>query len=122
MENAERKTDRQERIPDFSQKTIHETRIGVIGAGATGNEVLKNLALVGVGYVYCTDMDHIASSNISRTVLFTEKDVGARKAVLAVERFQMMNIDNGVADYFDGDICHGLGDGVFRHLDVIPVT
>lgn len=71
MENAERKTDRQERIPDFSQKTIHETRIGVIGAGATGNEVLKNLALVGVGYVYCTDMDHIASSNISRTVLFT---------------------------------------------------
>lgn len=119
MEKAEKKTDRQERIPDFSQQTIREARIGVIGAGATGNEVLKNLALVGFGYVYCSDMDHISSSNISRTVLFTEKDIGKRKAVLAAERFQAMNIDNGVADYYDGDICHGLGDGVFRHLDII---
>ena len=43
----ERKTDRQERIPHFSQEAIKDTKIAVIGAGATGNEVLYFLALTG---------------------------------------------------------------------------
>ena len=115
----EKTTSRQELIPHFSQKTIRNTRVGVIGAGATANEVLKCLALTGFGYVYISDMDFISTSNLSRTVLFTEHDIGDRKAVVAAERFTTMNIDNGVADYFDGDICHGLGDGVIRHLDLV---
>lgn len=115
----EKTTARQELIPHFSQETIHNTKVGVIGAGATANEVLKCLALTGFGYVHISDMDVISTSNLSRTVLFTEHDVGERKAAVAAERFTAMNIDDGMADYFDGDICHGLGDGVIRHLDLV---
>ena len=52
----ERKTDRQERIPHFSQEAIRDTKIAVIGAGATGNEVLKCLALTGLRDVYKRQM------------------------------------------------------------------
>ena len=115
----ERTTDRQERIPSFLQSCIRNTKVAVIGAGATGNEVLKCLALTGFGYVFITDMDHISTSNLSRTVLFTQEDVGKRKAATAAERFCAMNIDKGKADFFDGDLCHGLGEGVIRHADLV---
>ncbi len=116
---TENKTDRQERIPYFDQKAIRNTSVLVVGAGATGNEVLKCLALTGFGYVFVADMDHISTSNLSRTVLFTEKDVGRRKAPVAAERFTNMSIDDGIADFYDGDLCHGLGEGVFRHVDIV---
>lgn len=116
---TETKTDRQERIPFFEQNSIRRARVLVVGAGATGNEVLKCLALTGFGYVFIADMDDISTSNLSRTVLFTENDVGKQKAPLAAERFTRMNIDGGEADYYDGDLCHGLGEGVFRHVDIV---
>ena len=115
----ESKTDRQERILHFSQDVIRNTKIVVIGAGATGNEVLKCLALTGFGYVYVTDMDHISTSNLSRTVLFSEADIGRRKSSTAAERFCAMHIDHGKADFFDGDICHGMGEGVLRRADIV---
>ena len=69
MSEIERKTDRQERIPNFSQRAIQNAKVAVIGAGATGNEVLKCLALTGFRYVCIADMDEISTSNLSRTVL-----------------------------------------------------
>lgn len=112
-------TDRQELIPHFRQAVIRKAKIAVIGAGATGNEVLKCLALTGFGYVLMGDMDHISTSNLSRTVLFTAADVGRRKAETAAQRFTAMNIDGGTTDFFDGDLCHNLGEGALRHVDYV---
>jgi len=119
MSNYERKSDRQERIPNFLQSNIRKAKVAVIGAGATGNEVLKCLALTGFGYVYIMDMDHISTSNLSRTVLFNENDVGKRKAQTAAERYSDMCIEPAGADVFDGDLCHGLGEGIIRHVDLV---
>lgn len=66
----ETKTDRQERIPHFEQASIRNAKVMVVGAGASGNEVLKNLALIGFGYIFVADFDDISTSNLSRTVLF----------------------------------------------------
>ena len=119
MSDHERKTDRQERIPNFLQSNIRKAKVAVIGAGATGNEVLKCLALTGFGYVYITDMDHISTSNLSRTILFNEDDVGKRKAQTAAERYCDMCIETARADVLDGDLCHSLGEGVIRHVDLV---
>ena len=51
-------------------------RILVVGAGALGNEVIKNLALVGVGTTYLIDLDVVEPSNLSRSVLFRAEDGG----------------------------------------------
>ena len=57
----------------------------MVGAGAIGCELLKNLALMGVGHVSVTDPDHIEKSNLSRQFLFGAKDVGRHKALVAAE-------------------------------------
>ena len=58
----------------------------VVGAGALGNEIIKNLALLGVGRVFVADRDRIERSNLSRSVLFREADCGRSKAEVAAER------------------------------------
>jgi molybdopterin-synthase adenylyltransferase len=70
----------------FSQQAIAETEVIVVGAGAVGNEVLKNLALLGVGTIQIFDFDRIEEHNLTRSVLFREKDVGRNKAEVAAER------------------------------------
>ena len=62
--------DRQKRIAGWDQELIKNAKVMVIGAGATGNEVVKNLTLCGVSTIYLIDYDLIESSNLSRCVLF----------------------------------------------------
>lgn len=116
----ESKTDRQERIEGWQQDVLRQARVLVVGAGATGNELLKNLALLGVGYVLVCDMDHVDNSNLSRTVLFREEDLNQKKAVVAARRFQEINVEPAArADYFVGNVCSELGAGVWNHIDVV---
>ena len=66
-------------------RMIENVRILVVGAGALGNEVLKNLVLMGVRHLTIVDFDAIESSNLSRTVLFRKEDIDKNKAVIAAE-------------------------------------
>jgi adenylyltransferase/sulfurtransferase len=67
------KFDRQKRIHGWDQSKISKAKIMVIGVGATGNEVVKNLALSGVGTLYLVDFDFIEMSNLNRCVLFNSQ-------------------------------------------------
>lgn len=112
--------DRQERIEWWDQARLREARVLVIGAGAIGNETLKNLAMLGIGNILLCDMDTIAVSNLSRTVLFRREDAGKGKAETAALRVREMALEKTCAvDYFDGDVVWELGTGVFRYFDVI---
>jgi ubiquitin-activating enzyme E1 len=66
----------------------------VVGAGAIGCELLKNLSAMGActnkGRVVVTDMDTIEKSNLSRQLLFRDADIGkfkSKAAEAAVRRF-----------------------------------
>lgn len=112
--------DRQERIEWWSQEKLRNARVLVIGAGAIGNETLKNLALLGIGNILICDMDTISVSNLSRTVLFRKEDAGKKKAEIAAVRTKEMSLeDSSRIDFFDGDIVWELGAGVFRYFDVV---
>ena len=67
------KFDRQKRIHGWDQNKISTAKVMVIGVGATGNEVVKNLVLSGVGTIYIIDFDFIEISNLNRCVLFNSK-------------------------------------------------
>ncbi|MCK4380751.1 MAG: ThiF family adenylyltransferase, partial [Candidatus Lokiarchaeota archaeon] len=65
--------DRQKRIAGWDQKKISDATVMVIGVGATGNEVVKNLILTGVGKLILIDYDFINISNLNRCVLFNSQ-------------------------------------------------
>lgn len=102
----------------WRQEVVREATVLVVGAGALGNEVLKNLALMGVGQILIVDFDTIEDSNLSRSVLFRENDRGRSKAEVAAEGVKSLNPDVAVKAWH-GDINYELGLGVFRHVDAI---
>jgi len=119
-EYGETAFDRAKLISWWSQDVVSSSKILVIGAGAIGNETLKNLALLGVGKIFICDMDTISVSNLSRTVLFESGDVGKDKADIAAKKVKhMSNNPDCKVDFFVGDIVNKLGHGVFRRFDVV---
>src|SRR5262245_60044954 len=80
---SEDRFDRFRRIEWWDQAKLDAARVLVVGAGALGNEILKNLALLGVGNVFVADVDTIERSNLSRSILYRESDTGLSKAEVA---------------------------------------
>jgi adenylyltransferase/sulfurtransferase len=102
----------------WDQQRLRAARVVVIGAGALGNEIIKNLALLGVGQLFIADRDRIERSNLSRSVLFRDADCGRSKAEVAAERARELYPEMRV-QAFDGNVVYDLGLGVFRWADVI---
>lgn len=103
---------------DYHRDVIAAAKIMVVGAGALGNEVLKNLALLGAGHLFIVDLDTIEASNLTRSVLFRDTDLGRAKAEVAAERVQALNPDVKAIP-FTGDVGHTVGLGVFEAMDVV---
>jgi molybdopterin/thiamine biosynthesis adenylyltransferase len=62
------------------QERIRSATVLLAGAGAIGNEVAKNLAMLGIGRIIIVDRDRVELSNISRMVFFQPRDLGKNKA------------------------------------------
>lgn len=105
-------------IPWWDQSKLEQANVMVVGAGALGNEILKNLALVGIGHILIVDMDAIEDSNLSRSVLFRAEDCGRLKAEVAAERVMEINPDIHVT-WLNANIVHDVGLGVFAGMDVV---
>lgn len=75
--------DRQKRVSGWNQDKIATANVAVIGAGALGNEVVKNLLQLGVQQLTVVDFDTVVKANLNRCVLFTEED--AEKGTLKVK-------------------------------------
>ena len=67
--------DRMRRIDWIDMEAIRDTKCLVAGAGALGNEVVKDLILSGFRDITVIDMDHIVLSNLSRCIFFRSRDV-----------------------------------------------
>lgn len=82
--------DRDDRTTRFFGKEEFEylknRKILVVGAGAIGNEVIKNLALLGVKEVRLVDFDKVSKSNANRCVFFREEDHNILYKVEAVKK------------------------------------
>ncbi len=102
----------------WDQQRLARAKILLIGAGAIGNEILKNLALLGVGNALVADLDSVENSNLSRSILFREADCGEPKAKVAARRAAEIYPGMHVRP-LHGNIVYDLGLGVYRWADVI---
>ena len=105
-------------IPWWDQDRLKNATIMVVGAGAIGNELIKNLTLLGIGRILVFDMDDIENTNLTRSILYRRSDVGRYKAEVAVERAMEINPDVK-AKAFVSNIIDDVGLGVFRRMDVV---
>lgn len=90
----------------------------VIGAGALGNEVGKNLALMGVRMIVIVDRDTVEVANLTRSVFFRESDHGLPKAAVLAERLNELNSEVDILS-LHGDVDQVLGLGLVRRMDMI---
>jgi adenylyltransferase/sulfurtransferase len=102
----------------WDQKKLANAKVLVIGAGALGNEIIKNLCLLGIGNIFIADKDLIENSNLSRSVLYRAADMGKSKAQIAAKRAKEIYPEVNV-HFFHGDVVHDLGMGVYRWADVV---
>lgn len=108
---------RQELITWWDQGALSRSRVLVVGAGAIGNEVVKNLGLVGVGHIEICDMDEIEHSNLARCVFFSEADEGQNKAEVLARSVQELNKD--VVALGHPIPVQRLGIGYLREFDIV---
>ena len=105
-------------IPWWDQERLKNATVMVVGAGAIGNELIKNLTLLGIGRILIFDMDAIENTNLTRSVLYRARDVGRYKCEVAAERAMEINPDVK-AKAFICNIIDDLGLGVYRRMDVV---
>src|SRR5262245_16638488 len=107
----------------FRRERLRSTSALVVGAGALGNEVVKNLALLGVGQVTIVDHDTVEASNLTRSILFCGTDIAEHlrkktpKSELLALRAREINPDVD-ARAVVGEVAD-VGLGTLRRADVV---
>lgn len=97
------RAERQKRIRGWNQNTISNCAALVAGAGALGNEIVKNLIQLGLERIYLVDYDHVIKSNLNRCVFFrsTDADEGKFKAEVVAKRAMEINASTEVVPIVD---------------------
>ena len=104
----------------FIQNRVSAAHVMVVGCGALGNEVLKNLVLMGVTHIVAVDFDIVEMGNLTRSVLFTRSDAERKRTKVEVvaERVHDMNPNINIQTIC-GDIAYDVGLGLIRQMDVV---
>lgn len=105
-------------IDGWKQEDLQKAKVLVVGSGALGNEVLKNLALVGVGNIYIIDFDLIDATNLSRSILFRNDDISHGKSIVAACRLKEINPLINVKG-INKNVVSEVGLGLIRRMNVV---
>lgn len=76
-----------------TQQKLTGSEVVVVGCGALGTYTVSYLARAGVGKISVVDRDYVELSNLHRTSLFLESDLGEPKATTVKKRISQINAD-----------------------------
>ncbi|OWA51852.1 NEDD8-activating enzyme E1 regulatory subunit [Hypsibius exemplaris] len=89
-----KKYDRQLRLwGDHGQAALEKARVCLIGATATGTEILKNLVLPGLGSFCIVDSETVKMGDLGSNFFVTAQDIGGFRAEAATRLLLEMNSD-----------------------------
>jgi adenylyltransferase/sulfurtransferase len=103
-------------VGEAGQTRLANSRIAIVGCGATGSALASLLARAGVGYLRILDRDYVEPSNLQRQVLFDEADAADSlpKAIAAARKIAAFNseimIEPHVADLTPDNVEDLLGE------------
>ena len=80
-------------IGEEGQRRLLQSRVTIVGVGATGTVLANNLTRAGVGYLRLVDRDYVEWHNLQRQTLFGESEArsGMPKAIAAAEHLRRVN-------------------------------
>ncbi|MEG1562386.1 MAG: HesA/MoeB/ThiF family protein [Bacteroides sp.] len=73
------------------QAKLQAAKVLLVGVGGLGSPIALYLAAAGVGTLGLVDGDVVSLSNLQRQVLYTEDNLGERKATAAARRLLALN-------------------------------
>jgi molybdopterin-synthase adenylyltransferase len=85
-------------IGEEGQRKLAQSRVVIVGCGATGSALAGLLARAGVGFLRIIDRDFVESSNLQRQSLFDEQDAAESlpKAIAAARKIAAFNSEIAV--------------------------
>lgn len=104
----------------YNRNILKQAKVMVVGCGALGNEVIKNLVLMSVENLIIIDFDEVELANLSRSILFEKSH--ARESIRKVDAIKerVTKINPAVKlQTIHADICKGVGLSYFEEADVI---
>ncbi len=95
--------ERQKRLGGWDQQKLEKASVLVAGAGALGNEIVKNLVQLGVRHIDLVDFDYVVPSNLNRCVFFRLSDSEGKlpKAEVVAKRASELNIGVKVVPHIE---------------------
>ena len=106
------------RLTLVGQNKIRATRVLVVGAGALGNEILKNLALLGFEQIVVVNSTGSKNPTSRATILYRASDIGEYKAHVAARSTEAI-LPGAVVRPLVANIMYDCGLGLFRWADLI---
>jgi adenylyltransferase/sulfurtransferase len=79
------------------QRKLAQSRIAIVGVGATGAAAASLLARAGVGHLTLIDRDIVEPSNLQRQILFDEADAAAATPKAEAARGKIASFNSAVA-------------------------
>jgi molybdopterin/thiamine biosynthesis adenylyltransferase len=102
------------------QQRLLESRVAIVGCGATGSALASLLARAGVGSLRIIDRDYVEASNLQRQMLFDEADAAdsVPKAIAASRKIAQFN-SQVVAEPRVSDLTPDNADGLLGGVQLI---
>lgn len=73
------------------QHKLKQSKVLVIGAGGLGCAVLPYLVSSGTGKIGIVEGDTVSLSNLHRQILYTQEEIGQKKAIIAQKKLSFLN-------------------------------
>ncbi|MFY9606473.1 MAG: ThiF family adenylyltransferase [Thermoplasmata archaeon] len=111
--------DRSKRIGWLDLESIARSKVMMVGAGALGNEVAKNLALSGFRNITVIDMDHVVGSNLNRCLFFSREDAQRRASKADAVARGILSISPDARPVPMRQRIEDLPEGAFKDYDLV---
>ncbi len=118
-EADEDRFDRSRRISWLDLDSIFKAKVLLVGAGALGNEVAKDLALSGFREITVVDMDHVSGSNLNRCLFFSELDAKLKSPKAQVVAEGMKRLSPHANPRHSNGRIQDLPDSIYTEQDVV---